>query len=185
MIGVLVSGSGTNLQALLDAGLPVVAVASNVDGARALERASAAGVPTAVFALEDYASREDRDDAMADWLARQGVELVVCAGYMHLLTAGFLARFSAINVHPSLLPAFPGMSAVEEALAAGATETGVTVHFIDDGVDTGPVIFQETVPVLAGDTREALRARLQEVEHRLLPEAARLYVAGALRSAAE
>lgn len=185
MIGVLASGSGTNLQALLDAGLPVAAVASNVASARALERARAAGVPTAVFALEDYATREERDDAMGEWLAGHDVELVVCAGYMHLLTAGFLARFPAINVHPSLLPAFPGTNAVQEALAAGATETGVTVHFVDDGVDTGPIIFQETVPVLRGDTRETLHARLQEIEHRLLPEAARLYVAGALRSAAE
>ncbi len=185
MIGVLVSGEGTNLQALLDAQLPVVAVASNSPRAKALARADSSGVPAAVFALEDYPDRETRDRAMADWLQARGAELVVCAGYMHLLTAGFLARFPAINVHPSLLPAFPGMNAVQEALAAGATETGVTVHFVDDGVDTGPIIFQETVSVLRGDTRETLHARLQEIEHRLLPEAARLYVAGALRSAAE
>jgi phosphoribosylglycinamide formyltransferase-1 len=104
---------------------------------------------------------------------------------MHLLAGGFLARFSAINVHPSLLPAFPGMRAVEEALAAGARETGVTVHFLDEGIDTGPVILQEAVPVLPDDSAETLHARLQEVEHRLLPEAARLYLAGALRSPAE
>jgi phosphoribosylglycinamide formyltransferase-1 len=182
VIGVLASGSGTNLQALLDADLPVVAVASNVRGAPALERARVAGVPTAVFSLDDYSTREKRDDAMADWLAGHGVELVVCAGYMHLLTGGFLRRFPSINVHPSLLPAFPGMRAVEDALAAGAGQTGVTVHFLDEGIDTGPVILQEPVPVLPGDTRETLHARLQEVEHRLLPEAARLYVAGALRS---
>lgn len=185
VIGVLASGSGTNLQALLDAGLPVAAVASNVAGARALERARAAGVPTAAFALEDYSSREGRDEAIADWLTARGVELVLCAGYMHILTAGFLARFPAINVHPSLLPAFPGTRAVEEALSAGVPESGVTVHFLDEGVDTGPIILQEAVPVLDGDTPETLHARLQEVEHRLLPEAARLYVAGALRSAAE
>ena len=185
VIGVLVSGSGTNLQALLDADLPVSAVASNVSGALALERAGAAGVAIAVFPLEDYTSREERDLALADWLADHAVELVVCAGYMQLLTPGFLARFPAINVHPSLLPAFPGARAVEEALSAGATETGVTVHFLDEGVDTGPVIVQEPVPILAGDTPATLQARLQEVEHRLLPEAARLYVAGALRSAAE
>ncbi|MDQ3993698.1 MAG: phosphoribosylglycinamide formyltransferase, partial [Actinomycetota bacterium] len=107
MIGVLASGSGTNLQALLDAGLPVAAVASNVRGARALERARAAGVPTRVFPLDDYATREERDGVMADWLVGHGVELVVCAGYMHLLTRGFLRRFPSINVHPSLLPAFP------------------------------------------------------------------------------
>jgi phosphoribosylglycinamide formyltransferase-1 len=182
VIGVLVSGEGTNLQALLDAGLPVVAVASNVPGVPALERARAGGVAAAVFPLEDYTSREERDGAMADWLAGQGAELAVCAGYMHLLTAPFLERFPTINVHPSLLPAFPGTRAVEEALAARVGETGVTVHFVDEGIDTGPVIAQEPVPVLPRDTRETLHARLQEVEHRLLPEAARLYLAGALRS---
>lgn len=184
MIGVLVSGAGTNLQALLDHGLPVVAVASNVPGAFALERARAAGVPSAVFELDGYSSRDERDLAMADWLAMRGVELVVCAGYMHLLTPAFLARFPAVNVHPSLLPAFPGTRAIDDALAAGVTETGVTVHFVDDGVDTGPVIAQERVPVLPGDTRESLHARIRTVEHRLLPEAARLVAAGALRSRA-
>jgi phosphoribosylglycinamide formyltransferase-1 len=183
MIGVLVSGEGTNLQALLDAGLPLSAVASNVGGARALHRAAAAGVPTAAFVLDDYAARADRDAAMADWLEEHAVELVVCAGYMHLLTPAFLERFPVMNVHPSLLPAFPGMHAIEDALAAGVFETGVTVHFVDDGVDTGPVIAQEAVPVRPGDTTEALRARLHEVEHRLLPEAARRWLAGALRSA--
>jgi phosphoribosylglycinamide formyltransferase 1 len=182
VIGVLVSGRGTNLQALIDYGLPVRAVASNVAGAGALVRAQQTGIPAAVFALEDYASREDRDQAMADWLSEHGVELVVCAGYMHLLTPGFLARYAAINVHPSLLPAFPGTTPLEDALAAGATETGVTVHFVDEGVDTGPVIFQEPVPIRPGDTTESLRERVHEVEHRLLPEAARLYLAGALRS---
>ena len=182
MIGVLVSGKGTNLQALLDAGLPVAAVASNRAEARALGRARAVDVPAAVFALERFATRQERDLAMADWLSEHGVELVVCAGYMHLLTPAFLARFPAINVHPSLLPAFPGTRAVEEALAAGVVETGVTVHFLDEGVDTGPVIAQEAVAILPGDTVETLHARLQAVEHRLLPEAVRLYLAGAIRS---
>jgi phosphoribosylglycinamide formyltransferase-1 len=182
MIGVLVSGKGTNLQALLDAGLPVAAVASNRAEARALERARAVDVPAAVFTLERFATRQERDLAMADWLSEHGVELVVCAGYMHLLTPAFLARFPAINVHPSLLPAFPGTRAVEEALAAGVAETGVTVHFLDEGVDTGPVIAQEAVAILPGDTVETLHARLQAVEHRLLPEAVRLYLAGAIRS---
>jgi phosphoribosylglycinamide formyltransferase-1 len=182
VIGVLVSGRGTNLQALLDAGLPVVAVASNISGAPALERARAAGIATAVFELHDYASREERDGAMADWLADKGAELVVCAGYMHLLTPRFLDRFRAINVHPSLLPSFPGTRAVEEALAAGVGETGVTVHFVDEGIDTGPVILQEAVRVVPGDSPDALHSRLQEVEHRLLPEAVRLYLAGVLRS---
>ncbi len=182
MIGVLVSGNGTNLQALLDAGLPVGAVASNVTGARALERARASGLPTAVFELADHPSREDRDRAMANWLAGHDVRVVVCAGYMQLLTPAFLERFPALNVHPSLLPAFPGLRAVEEALAAGVAETGATVHFLDEGIDTGPVVAQEAVRVLPSDTPETLHARIQEVEHRLLPEAARLYLLGGLRS---
>jgi phosphoribosylglycinamide formyltransferase 1 len=183
VIGVLVSGTGTNLQALLDAGLPVSAVASNTAGVQALERAERASVPTAVFQEDDYAVRDDRDKAMADWLEERRVELVVCAGYMQLLTPGFLARFRCINVHPSLLPAFPGLDAVGQALAAGAEETGVTVHFLDEGVDTGPVIAQEAVPIHPEDTPESLHARLQSVEHRLLPETVRNYLAGALRSA--
>lgn len=174
-VGVLVSGEGSNLQALLDARLPVTAVASNVRGARALERASGAGLPTGVFALEDHADRDARDAAMADWLAGHGVELVVCAGYMHLLRPSFLARFPAgvVNVHPALLPAFPGVHAVEEALAAGVAETGASVHLVDGGVDTGPVLRRQPVPVLPGDTVETLHARIREAEHRLLPEVVR------------
>lgn len=182
MIGVLVSGRGSNLQALIDQGLPIAAVASNAAGAGALARADRVGIPTAVFELEGYASREERDLAMADWLAGHGVELVVCAGYMHLLTPPFVERYTAINVHPSLLPAFPGTTPIEDALEAGVSETGVTVHFVDEGVDSGPTIFQEAVPVEAGDTPETLRERIHAVEHRLLPEAVRLYLAGALRS---
>ena len=182
VIGVLVSGNGSNLQALLDAGLPVVAVASNKPGVRALERARAAGTPHAVFRLDDYAARDERDAAMAGWLAGRGVELVVCAGYMHLLTPQFLDRFPVINVHPSLLPAFPGAHAIDDALAAGVGETGVTVHFVDEGTDTGPVIAQEPVAIRTDDTPATLLERLHAVEHRLLPEAVRLYLAGALRS---
>ena len=182
MIGVLVSGTGTNLQALLDTGLRVSAVASNVEGVPALERAERAGVPAAAFPLEGYEDREQRDAAMADWLASNEAGLVVCAGYMQLLTPGFLARFPCINVHPSLLPAFPGLDAVGQALASGATETGVTVHFLDEGVDTGPVIAQERVPIEPEDTAETLYARIRAVEHRLLPEAVKLYLAGAIRS---
>lgn len=174
-IGVLASGSGSNLQALLDAGLPVVAVASNVEGAGALGRAAAAGLPAAVFALGDYRDRETRDAAMAGWLTASGVDLVVSAGYMHLLTPAFLDRFPGrvVNVHPALLPAFPGAHAVEDALAAGVHETGATVHVVDEGVDTGPVLRQETVPVLPGDTPASLHERIREVEHRLLPEVVR------------
>lgn len=171
MIGVLVSGTGTNLQALLDAGLPVCAVASNKHDALALERAG--GLPTASFELGEHASRDERDAAMADWLEQQGVELVVLAGYMHLLTSAFLDRFPerVINVHPSLLPAFPGAHAVADQLAAGVRESGCTVHLVDEGVDSGPILLQERVPVLAGDTEETLHTRIKEVEHRLLPQA--------------
>jgi phosphoribosylglycinamide formyltransferase-1 len=183
VIGVLASGRGTNLQALLDQDLPVNAVASNVEGTQALERAAAHDIPSAVFRLADYDSRRNRDEAMADWLTANGVELVVCAGYMHLLTKPFLDRFPCLNVHPSLLPDFPGSHAVEEALATAAAETGVTIHFLDEGMDTGPVIAQEAVPIRPDDTPESLHARLQSVEHRLLPETVRNYLAGALRSA--
>ena len=174
-VGVLVSGEGSNLQALLDAGLPVAAVASNVAGARALERAAAAGVPAAAFPLDEFRDRPARDTAMAGWLGAHGVSLVVCAGYMHLLTGAFLDRFpgSVVNVHPALLPAFPGTHPVDDALAAGVRETGASVHLVDEGVDTGPVLRQERVPVLPGDTAEALHARIQEVEHRILPEVVR------------
>jgi len=171
-VGVLVSGEGSNLQALLDAGVPVVAVAANNEGARGLRRATRAGAAAASFSLTDYPDRDARDTAMADWLESQGVELVVCAGYMHLLRRCFLDRCpdAVVNVHPALLPAFPGARAVEEALAAGVDETGATVHLVDEGVDTGPVLRQEAVPVRPGDTAESLHARIREVEHRLLPE---------------
>ncbi len=173
MIGVLVSGEGTNLQALLDAGLPVVAVASNVRGARALERA--APLPTAAFPLDEYPDRDARDAAMASWLEEQGAKLVVCAGYMHLLRPAFLDRFPGrvVNVHPAPLPDFPGAHPLEDLLAAGASEAAATVHFVDEGVDTGEVIASEPVPVLAGDTVETLRERVHAVEHRLLPEVVR------------
>ena len=165
----LVSGTGSNLQALLDAGLPVVAVASNRPGVRALDRAR--HLATNVFELTDYRSRAERDEAMADWLEEQGVGLVVCAGYMQILSPGFLARFPKIvNVHPSLLPQFPGAQAIEQALAAGVDETGVTVHYVDEGVDTGPVIRQVPVPV---EPQETLLERLHAVEHRILPEVVR------------
>jgi phosphoribosylglycinamide formyltransferase-1 len=182
VIGVLVSGTGTNLQALLDEGLPISAIASSRQGAQALERGKRAGVPTAVFQQDDFASREERDLAMADWLEQEGVEVVVCAGYMQLLTHVFLGRFPAINIHPSLLPAFPGLDAVGQALAAGVTETGVTVHFVDEGPDSGPVILQERVPLKPDDTAETLYARIRPVEHRLLPQAVRLYLTGLVRS---
>ena len=168
MIGVLVSGNGSNLQALIDAGLPVAAVASNRRDAYALVRAREAGIATATFSLDCHADREERDLVLATWLEEHGVELVVLAGYMHLLTAPFLRRFPdrIVNVHPSLLPAFPGAHAIADALAAGVDETGVTVHYVDEGLDTGAVIAQEPVPV---EPRETLEDRIHGVEHRLLP----------------
>jgi phosphoribosylglycinamide formyltransferase-1 len=172
MIGVLVSGEGTNLQALIDAGLPIRAVASNRKDARALQRARTAGIPTATFSLDCHATREERDLVMATWLEEHGVALVVLAGYMHLLTPAFLKRFPdrVVNVHPSLLPSFPGLSPVEDALAAGVETTGVTVHLVDEGIDSGPVLRQEPVPV---EPRESLMERIHAVEHRLLPEVVR------------
>ena len=169
MIGVLVSGTGTNLQALLDAGLPVRAVASNKRDAPALARVPE--LATAAFELGDYETRDERDAAMAAWLRDHGVELVVLAGYMHILTPSFLAAFPqrVINVHPSLLPDFPGAHAVADQLAAGVAEAGATVHVVDEGIDSGPIIVQERVAVLPGDTVESLHARIKEVEHRLLP----------------
>ena len=171
VIGVLVSGEGTNLQALVDAGLPIAAVASNRRGVRALARAETAGIPAAVFELDDYASREERDAAMARWLERRGVRLVVCAGYMHLLRAPFLDRFPGrvVNTHSAPLPEFPGPRPIEDVLAAGVPETAATVHYVDEGVDTGAVIAAERVPVREDDSVETLRARVQAVEHRLLP----------------
>jgi phosphoribosylglycinamide formyltransferase-1 len=168
MIGVLVSGNGTNLQALIDAGLPVTAVAANRKDAYALVRAREAGIPAATFSLDCHADREERDLVMATWLEEHGVELAVLAGYMHLLTPPFLQRFPGriVNVHPSLLPAFPGAHAIDDALAAGVAETGVTVHYVDEGLDTGAVIAQ--VPV-AIEPRDTLEERIHAVEHRLLP----------------
>ena len=185
-VGVLVSGTGTNLQALLDSvhghEAEIVAVASSRVGAPALERAAARGVPTAVFTRGDYASRKARDEALADWLAERHVALVVLAGFMDLLGEPFLDRFpdAVINVHPSLLPAFRGLHAIEQALEYGVKVFGVSVHFVDAGLDTGPVILQRPVSLpSAGDPDEVLAA-LRPLEHTLLPEAVRLFARGAL-----
>ena len=175
LIGVLVSGAGSNLQALIDAELPIAAVASNVPGVRALSRAASAGIPTAVFEESAYASRDERDAALADWLGECGVDLVVLAGYMHLLRQPFLDRYAGavVNTHSAPLPEFPGAHPIEDVLAAGVQETAATIHWVDAGMDTGPVIAAEAVPVLPGDTVETLRARVQAVEHRLLPKVVR------------
>jgi phosphoribosylglycinamide formyltransferase-1 len=185
---VLASGSGTNLQAILDRlhgrdGVAVVGVGSDVPGARALERAAEAGVESATFAAADYADREARDAAIGDWCERLGADLVVLAGYMQLLSAAFVARFRdrVVNVHPALLPAFPGLDAIGQALAAGVETTGVTVHFVDEGVDTGPPILQREVAVPPGGDREQLERVVHAVEHEVYPEAISMIARGLVR----
>ena len=169
----LASGSGTNLQALLDAyPADVAVVAGDKEGALALERARRAGVPAEHVDPAGFEDREDFDRELAGRVAAHGVDLVVGAGYMRVLSPAFLERFPAVlNVHPSLLPEFRGLRAVERALAAGVEETGVTVHFMVEEVDAGPIVAQEAVPVFAGDSKESLLERLHPVEHRLLVRA--------------
>jgi phosphoribosylglycinamide formyltransferase-1 len=187
-VGVLASGTGTNLQALLDsvhgAEALVVAVASDRADAVALTRARDAGVPTAVFAIGEHPDRPARDGAIADWLESHDVELVVLAGYMALLTSPLLRRFPerVINIHPSLLPAFPGIRAIEQALAYGVKVFGVTVHFVDDdgGVDTGPVLVQRAVELPGAATPDEVMEHLRPIEHALLPQAVRLVARGAV-----
>ncbi|MGC1852259.1 MAG: phosphoribosylglycinamide formyltransferase [Solirubrobacterales bacterium] len=185
---VLASGSGTNLQAILDSlhgreGIEVVGVGSDKVDARALERARAVGVETATFPREEYADREARDAAMAEWIERRGADLVVLAGYMQLLSPAFVARYPnrIVNVHPALLPAFPGLDAIGQALEAGVETTGVTVHFVDEGVDTGPPILQREVPVPPDRDRARLEEAIHTVEHELYPEAIRMIARGMVR----
>jgi phosphoribosylglycinamide formyltransferase 1 len=192
-IVVLASGGGTNLQAILDQlhggeeGIEVVGVGSDKTGAMALERADKAGIDTAVFPTGEYEDREARDRALGDWIEGREPELVVLAGYMQLLSPEFVARFRnrVINVHPALLPAFPGIDAVQQAIDHGSKITGVTVHFVDEGVDSGPIILQRPVPVAPsrdwGETETAIHA----TEHALLPETIRMLAAGRVRIDAE
>jgi phosphoribosylglycinamide formyltransferase-1 len=186
-VGVLASGAGTNLQVILDRvhgreGIEVVAVGSDQPGAGALRRAQDAGVPTRTFPAGVYPDRRHRDEAMADWLADQRVELVVLAGYMQLLAPAFLQRFPqrVINVHPALLPAFPGIGAIRQALDYGVKVFGVTIHFVDEGVDSGPIILQRAVELPDAADAVAVHAALQPIEHELLPEAVRLIARGAV-----
>jgi phosphoribosylglycinamide formyltransferase 1 len=183
-IGVLASGEGTNLQAILDRlhgreGIEVVAVGSDKRRARALERARAAKIPARAFEQPD---RRERDAAMADWLAEARVDLVVLAGYMQLLGAPFLARFPqrVINVHPALLPAFPGIGAVEQAVAHGVKVFGVTIHFVDEGVDTGPIVAQRALELPGAADAATVREALRPLEHDLLCEAIRAIARGAV-----
>jgi phosphoribosylglycinamide formyltransferase 1 len=184
-VAVLASGTGTNLQAILDTvhgrdGVEVVAVASDQPGAAALDRAADSGIAGEVFPAAGFADREARDAALADWLERHEVELVVLAGYMQLLSAALVARFEnrIVNVHPALLPSFPGLDAIGQALEHGVRVTGVTVHFVDEGVDTGPIILQRPIPIPDDRDRAALEQAIHATEHVLLPEAIRMIAAG-------
>jgi phosphoribosylglycinamide formyltransferase-1 len=188
-VAVLVSGEGSNLQAILDTvhgqgAAEVVGVASNRADARGLERAQRAGVATAVFPAAEYRDREDRDDAMAAWIESLEADLVVLAGFMEILSGGFIRRFggSIVNVHPSLLPAFAGLRPIEQAIDYGVRVMGVTVHFVDEAVDSGPIILQEAFDVLpySGDIA-AIEERVHEIEHRLLPRAVSLLAEGKVR----
>jgi phosphoribosylglycinamide formyltransferase 1 len=184
-IAVLVSGEGTNLQALLDnvhgrEGIEIVAVAASRVQAGGLARAQRAGVETGVFSLGDYRDRAERDADLADWLDQRGPDLLVLAGFMEVLTPEFIGRFAGriINVHPALLPAFPGVRAIEQALEYGVKVGGVTVHFVDEGVDTGPVLLQEAFDLPYHRDIAKIEERVHQIEHRLLPAAVRLLAHG-------
>lgn len=187
-IVVLASGTGSNLQAILDRvhrreGIEVVGVGSDKPAAPAIERARAAGIPAGLFPSPEFPDREARDTAMGDWIEERGADLIVLAGYMQLLSASFVVRFRhrIVNVHPALLPDYPGLDAIGQALGAGAEVTGVTVHFVDEGVDTGPVIVQREVSVPADRDRKALELAIHATEHELYPEAIRMIAAGRVR----
>jgi phosphoribosylglycinamide formyltransferase 1 len=186
-VGVLASGAGTNLQAILDRvhghEAEVVAVASDKPGAEALGRALARGIETAEFPRDAYPDREARDLAIAEWLVSKDVELVVLAGYMQLVSASFLAAFPlrVINVHPALLPAFPGIHAVEQALEYGVKVFGVTVHFVDEGIDSGPIILQQAIELPGATDPAEVREALRPIEHELLTGAVRLIAGGTVR----
>jgi phosphoribosylglycinamide formyltransferase-1 len=189
-VAVLASGRGTNLQALIDRfagegeeGIQLVAVGSDQPDAPALRRARAANIPVRVFERDDFPDRAARDNAIADWLAGRGVDLVVLAGYMALLEPVFVSRFRdrILNVHPSLLPAFPGVRAIEQALEYGCHVYGVTVHLVDEGMDTGPILLQRAIAMPEITDPAELHARLQTLEHEMLPEAVLLMARGVVR----
>ncbi len=185
---VLASGTGTNLQAILDevhgsGEIEVCGVGSDKPGAQALDRARAAGIEAKAFAAAEHGDRATRDGAMADWIEGLGADLVVLAGYMQLLAPPFVARFRGriVNVHPALLPSFPGLDAVGQALDYGVKVTGVSVHFVDEGVDSGPVIVQRAVPVPVDRDRAALEDAIHRTEHAIYPQAIRMVAEGRAR----
>jgi phosphoribosylglycinamide formyltransferase 1 len=188
-IVVLASGSGTNLQAILnqlhggEEGIEVVGVASDKPEAGALARARQADVETAIFPSSEYDDRGARDRALGDWIEGREADLIVLAGYMQLLSPEFVARFHSrvINVHPALLPAFPGIDAVQQAIDHGSKITGVTVHFVDEGMDSGPIIMQRPVPVAPSRDWDETEKAIHATEHALLPETIRLIAAGRVR----
>lgn len=199
-VAVLISGTGTNLQALLDtvhrqpiapaaaepagvASIEVACVASSRPSAPGLARAERAGVETAVFAIADHPDRDARDRALGDWLEEREVDLIVLAGFMELLGAEFVRRFPGriVNVHPSLLPAFPGVGAIERAVEHGVRVTGVTVHYVDEHLDNGPIVFQEALELSYPARIDEIEQRVHALEHRLLPRAVRLIAAGRVR----
>jgi phosphoribosylglycinamide formyltransferase-1 len=186
-VAVLISGTGTNLQALLDTvhgrEVEIACVASSRPGAPGLERAQRVGVETAVFAIRDHPDRAARDRALGDWLEAREVDLVVLAGFMELLGPEFIGRFRnrIVNVHPSLLPAFPGVGAIEQAVEHGVRVTGVTVHFVDERLDNGPIVFQEPLELSYPARIAQIEERVHALEHRLLPRAVKLIAAGRVR----
>jgi phosphoribosylglycinamide formyltransferase 1 len=186
-VAVLISGTGTNLQALLDTvhgkEIEIACVASSRAGAPGLSRAESAGVETAVFALQDHPDRAARDRALGDWLESRKIDLVVLAGFMELLGPEFIGRFRSriVNVHPSLLPAFPGVGAIEQAVEHGVRVTGVTIHFVDEHLDNGPIVLQESLELSYPARIAQIEERVHALEHRLLPRAVQLIAAGRVR----
>ncbi|MGI6148058.1 MAG: phosphoribosylglycinamide formyltransferase [Firmicutes bacterium] len=188
-LAVLASGRGSNLQAIIDAvragelALEIVGAASDQPGAQALARAAVAGIPTAAFPRAQYGSRAEQEAALLAWLTSLRVDIVALAGYMRILSARFIQELGCpiLNIHPSLLPAFPGLNAQRQALDYGVRVSGCTVHFVDEGVDSGPIILQEAVPVFPDDTVESLSERILKVEHRVYPQALKMVAEGLVR----
>lgn len=185
-IAILASGRGSNLQVLIDAWKSgqisgeIVAVGSDHEGVQALERAQKSGISCRAFPVEHFSSRVEQEKALLSWLKELQVELLVLAGYMRVLSKEFLEgiKTPVMNIHPSLLPAFPGLHAQRQALAYGVKVAGCTVHFVDEGMDSGPILLQEVVPVLPEDTEDTLAARILQVEHRIYPQAVSLVASG-------